>query len=338
MPNTTLGTVLSEGLKVIGEPEISALTATNILQLHLIEEINNTIAEIMELGEYEWTYKHATLTTTDDITTGSAAATNASTTVTSVDSDGDNAQNFTSVTNSMWFRLTSEQTSYGIASVDSTSDPNTLTLDTAFVGTTTTAGGYRCFQDTYSISTSDMDEIKIAAYGEGASWLDTIGGLPHDSQIRLVRLSQLYAAAGGDLHRDTSGKPRLMAQIGVDSSDNPQWILWPFPQDQYLINLWYTIRYSDLSTVSASLWGADAPPIAYAAVAHRVKKAACVWDKDYQQAQVWEERFQGALNLIRQRENGLEKERSMSVETYRRGGGSIYPVVSHQLFDTVRRR
>ena len=338
MPNTTLGNVLSEGLKVIGEPEVSSLDSSNILQLHLIEEVNNCVAEIMEMGEFDWTLKHTTLTTTDDVTTGSVAATASSLTITSVDSDGDDAQNFASVTASMWFRRTGDQTSYGIASVDSTSDPHTLTLDTAYVGATTTASGYRCFQDTYALSTSDLDEIKIVGFGEGSAVLPTLSGLTSDNRITLTSLEQIYRQAGGDLHADTGGRPRLMAQIGVDSSDNPQYVLWPFPTDDYLIDLWYTIRFTDASAYATVLWGNDAPPIAYTAVAHRVKAAACIWGMDWTQQQYWEQRYREATALLKRRENTLDQERSMGVETYRRHYTHPYPVRSGVLFDTKSAR
>ena len=338
MPATTLGAALNTGLRTIGDPPITALTSTNILQLTLIDELNNTIAEMMEMGEYDWTLKHTTLTTTEAVTTGSVAATNGSTTVTSVDSDGDNAQNFGSVTTNMWWRLDAEQTSYGIASVDSTSNPNTLTLDTAFVGTTTTAGGYKCFQDTYPITTSDMDEPQIVAYGEGASWGTSVNGIPNDKIIRQVPLRSIYERSFGDPHNNAGGKPNLFAVITKDSSDQQQWILYPYPDEEYVIDIWYSILYSDSSTFSAALLGDDAPAVAYAAIEHRMRMAACMWDKDFTQADKWEGRYREAIGLINRRNNSQNKEKALQLETYRQQYGSVFPVRSGYAFDHGYRR
>ena len=135
----TLGVVVNSGLKVIREPEVTAFTSTNILQEMLIEEANNGVRDI--LGRFmtspEWGLKRTTLTTTDDITTGTVTVTNGSTTVTS------SGNNFTSVTTSMWFRVTGDQTSYAISSIDTSTSPDTLTLANTYKGTTGSSKGYR---------------------------------------------------------------------------------------------------------------------------------------------------------------------------------------------------
>ena len=46
MPFSTLGAIVNAGLKEVGEPIITALTAGNILELALIEAANNAITEL----------------------------------------------------------------------------------------------------------------------------------------------------------------------------------------------------------------------------------------------------------------------------------------------------
>jgi hypothetical protein len=331
----TLGAVCNEGLKVIGEPEITAFTATNILQEHLIEEANNTIEDIMSRADFEWSLKRTTLVTTDDITTESVAVTNASTTVTSVTDAGVSAENFTNASTAMWFRRNNDTESYAISSISDTgSAPDTLVLENSYIGTTSTATGYRIFQDTYPLSTADIDDIQHIVYGNAQTWVSGVSANIPDNTIELANFYDLMRASGGDLHRDTSGKPRLAARVSVDTSDNPRLLLWPFPTDDYILDIWYTIRVSGNTTFATPLFNADAPQLAYSTVAHRLKSAACVWNRDFEQANVWEQRYQvGLMNLIR-KENSAERDASFSVATYRQDYGVTIPVRSAIYFDT----
>jgi hypothetical protein len=331
----TLGAVVNEGLKVIGEPEITAFTATNILQEHLIEEANNTVEDVMSRTDFEWSLKRTTLVTVDDLTTESAAVTNGSATVSSVTSAAAAANNFTNVsttTLTQWFRRENDTESYLIASVDKASNPDSVTLENNYIGTTSTAAGYRIFQDTYALSDTDLDDIQHITYGSAQSYLGG-AGVP-DNQIALVNMSDVMKASGGDLHRNTSGRPVMAVRLSVDASDNPRLLLWPFPTDDYILDIWYTIKMTSNTTFATAMFGADAPQLAYSTVAHRLKSVACVWNRDYEQANVWEQRYQvGLANLLR-KENGPERDASFSVATYRRDYGVTIPVRSGIFFDT----
>lgn len=329
----TLGAVVNEGLKVIGEPEITEFDSTNLLQEHLIEEANNTVEDIMSRMDFEWSLKRTTLVTADDISTGYAAVTNGSTTVTSVTSAGSGTTNFSNVTTSMWFRRTNDTESYAITAVN-TDVIHSLTLENSYIGSTSTAAGYRIFQDTYALTGSDMDDIQHIVFGNAQSFVSGVsGGLP-DNQIQMRNFSDLMNASGGDLHRNTSGKPVMAARISVDSSDNPRLLLWPFPTDDYILDIWHTIKVTSNTTFGTALFGADAPQLAYSTVAHRLKAASCVWNRDYEQANVWEQRFQvGLANLIR-KENSSERDASFDVATYRADYGVAIPVRSGIYFDT----
>jgi hypothetical protein len=321
----SIGDIVNAGLLCLKEPEIASFTTTNILQRHLIREANNAIREILALRDFEWGLKHTVLVTADDITTGTVTVTNASTTVVN------SGNNWGSVAAGMYFRVDGDRTSYEIASVNTGANPDELTLATAYVGTTSSTATYRIFKDTYAISTSDLDEIEIAAYGEGQTWAM---GVSPDNRIYLVSLSQIFSMSGGDLHLDTSGKPKFIARISVDSSDYPRYVLWPFPTDDYVIDIWYKILYSENSTFATNLFGGDAPQIAYDAVEHYVCAAAYKWDNMSQKASDSQRRYQESrLHLLR-RENSHDKEQSMSLYSPRRDYSVGIPGRSGTYFDT----
>ena len=109
MPNKTLGTILNAGLREIGEPPITALTSTNILELSLIESVNNTITEVNDAEEYSWTYGRTTISTVADVATRKCAVTKGARTVSSVNDRVVNATNWTSgVSAGMWIRIAND--------------------------------------------------------------------------------------------------------------------------------------------------------------------------------------------------------------------------------------
>ena len=308
----TLGVCVNEALITIGDPEVTAFTSTNILQQTLIDEANDTVDEILEAARYRWGLHRDSFTTDAKITSGEANVTNGSTTVTSVTSAGVGAQNFTGAAAGDYFRVSSDNTSYEIASVDVSSDPHTVTLADNFLGTTVTSGtGYTILKDVYSISVTNLDEIVIATYGESQAG---IGG----DRLKIVHPRELINLSGGDLHRWTGGKPRYMAEFSVDSSDVPRILLWPFPDSQYLIDLWYTIKYSN-TTFGTNMFGGDAPKVAYDAVSCRLKWRACIYDENYREADLWNQRYERARLQLLQRENRDHRdEQALTVESYRR--------------------
>ncbi len=336
MPKS-LGFCVNAALKEVGEPAVTEFTSTNILQQRLIEVGNNAVRGLVDRLDYDWLYKRTTLSTLEDITTGSAAVTNADATINSVDSDGNAATNWGSVAAGMWFRANATQKSYQIATATSSAEAE---LETAYLDATSTATGYRIFKDTYAISDSDFDimSLSVAAYGDSGTWSTGISGLLEDNHLDLVTLPELYRRSGGDPHRDTSGRPTLIAPIAADSSDNPQYKLWPAPLETFLIELWYTSFFSENTTFATNMFGGDAPESAYDYVEHKMVAAAHLWDEAFDQASVAEQKAElSLLNVIR-RENREKINVGFNVETYRRSYGVRYPTRSGITFDTVRRR
>ena len=330
----TLGAVINAALKDIKEPEITEFTSTNILEQALIEEANNAKRDILSRKRFNWGLSRTTLTTTDDITTGTVAATNGSTTITSKDDDGDNATNFGSVAAGMYLRVGSDKVSYKVTAVDSSvSGVHSLTIETAYVGTTTTSAEYVILKDEYGLSTSDLDSIQFVTFSDGQTWFGQSKGTGPNNEVGVVDMPELLSASGGDLHRNTSGKPMVLARIIADSSDQPVYKLWPYPKDQYVLDLWYTTKYTENTTFGTNLFGGDAPDLAYDAVEYRVCARAAKWDRNYVEQQYWMQQYQLAIiNLIRGPTTITPN--SMSVATYRRSYGINVRAESQIYFDT----
>jgi hypothetical protein len=327
----TLGVIINAALKEMGEPEITAFTADNILQQRLIEVANNAVRELTERLDYDWRLKRTTLVTNADITAESAAVTDGDATIKSVTSAGAAATNWGSVTANMMFRVTGTQKSYQIATATSSAEAE---LEVVYIDSTSTAIGYRIYQDTYAINDSDFGELVEASYGDSASWTTGVG----DDRLVVMPFSRLNKLAGGDRGRDTSGRPRAIAQIGVDSSNNEQFVLWPFPTSEFLIELWYTVEFTENETFGTVMFGNDAPASAYDYVEHKVVAAGLLWDEDIDKASVHEQMAQVAIANVIRRENRERIDVGMDVESYRRSYGIRYPSRSGMLFDTVLRR
>ena len=325
----SLGQIVNSGLKTIKEPEVTEFTSTNILQQELIEEANNRVSLLRNRLQFDWTLTRTSFVTTATVTDGYAACTNGSATVTSVDSAGADATDFGSVAVGMYFRRPSDTTSYLITAVDIFSTPNTLTLEQVYTGTTTTAAKYVALTDTYAITDTDFDELVNAGYGDGFAF-----GVGSKSNLHYVDFGTMFDASGGNMHTDSSGKPRLISHIEPDSSLQTQFRLWPYPDSLYLVELYYSKKFSANTTFATNMFGGDAPDIAYQFVEHGVRARACLFDKQEDEALVWEQRAREALKETERREAREDKEDGyFRVETYRTYGGSGIETRSQLAFD-----
>ena len=328
----TLGVVANAALKAIGEAEISVFTSGELLHEALIEEASNSVRSLLQKFRYGWGLGRTTLLTGATITTENAAVTNASTTVSSVTSEGANAQNWAAVTTDHFFRVNSTYNSYAISAVDSSSNPHALTLETDYVDSTDTAAGYTILKDTYDMTATDLGEFVIAQYGDGRGPF-----------LEKVDLSSVYQAAGGDLHRDSSGKPSLYTEIRRDSSGNRRLKFWPYPDSVLLIELQYSPRYTENTTFSTNMFGSggDAPDIAYDYVEARMCKRACQFDNDPNGVVYWEIECHGngrttyglLGDLIAAEHRDYKGDNAIKIETYRRSAPRGIPGRSQRAFD-----
>jgi len=311
----TLGATVNNGLREIGEPDITEFDASDQLQNTLIDDANEAAHDLLEASRFRWGLQRDYLSTTAVQDDGGVLVTNANTTVTSAAIGASTAvDNFGSASAGQFLRLDRDKESYRIASVDTSSSPDTLVIEDSYTGATEASASlaYTILQDTYALTFSDIDELLMARYGQAQATFGT-------DQIDIVDIQTLMARSGGDLHRNTSGKPILMAEVGVNSSDQPEYVFWPYPDSIFLFELYFTTKFTSNTTFGTNMLGGDAPDIAYDAIGHHVKWRACMWDNDYQKADRWMAAYERARFQIVARENRTQRsERQLSVKTYRK--------------------
>lgn len=343
----TVGAVVNSGLMAIGEPKITDFTSTNIIQSRLIEAANNAVRDIRERFNPDWVYKRTTLQLVADVTTEYAAATNGSASITSVDEDGNAAENWGSDIypagsglHQSYFRMNGDLHSYRIESVTTAVSPDIIVLEDAYRGTTTTAGGYRILTDTYKLPTTvfaEWGQLQRVVYGDAQAWTwGLTASVVQDRTVEIVSIEQMLDMAGGDLHRDTSGRPRYIAEIApISPTAYPAtFVVWPFPTENWILTLWYSTEYYEAESFSTVLFDSEAPASAYDAVEHAVVSEAHILNEDLETASIYGQKSQIAIaNLIR-RENRTRKDASFDVATYRKKYGINYPVRSGIWFDT----
>tara|TARA_R110000824_G_scaffold350600_1_gene537546 strand:+ start:1093 stop:2067 length:975 start_codon:yes stop_codon:yes gene_type:complete len=321
----TLGQTVNSALRTIGEPDIVEFTATNQLQNILIDTANEAVHDILEAARFRWGEKRDAFTTHAKLTTGGVNVTNGSTGVTSTDGDGAGADNFTNVAVGDFIRVGADLISYEVASVSTGASPDTLGLGDSYLGTTVTSGSsYTVLRDVYGISIANLDEIVLASYGDDGT------------EIKITDIQDIHDKANGDLHRNTSGRPSYMAEVGVDSSDNPKFLLWPYPDTAYLVSVWATTKFTSNTTFATNMFNGDAPDIAYDAVSHKLRERACIYDEDNAQAQYWGQQYDRARFQVIARESRQYRDgQNMSVETYRRSTPRGHASISQIVFDRV---
>lgn len=171
-------------------------------------------------GACSWSFaqKEYQVITTAAISSDSVTVTKGSATVTETTSDS----KWTTAVIGRKFRASPDSTWYTISNY-SNANPDTLTLDRVYEGTSATLAGYKIFQDTYSLS-SDTGEI--------TALLDTTRGFPLE-QISLQESDRMYPG------RATSGGPFMWALAGMDTSNIPKIQFYPIPSESH----GYLVRY-----------------------------------------------------------------------------------------------
>lgn len=329
----TLGDVINAALKTIREPEVTAFTATNILQQQLIEAANNAVREVMLRTRFRWGLSRAVFQTDADLTSGGAAVTNGSTTITCKDADGVDAATWTGIAAGWYFRDTANRQSYRLTAVDTGSTPHTATLETAYVGTTSSTGiSYVLLHDEYGLSTSDLRTIVQAQCTSNAVWTPAAyaegkGGLG------LWALEDLMQAAHSDPHLNTSGVPKALVAIGVDDSVQPRYKLWPYPGEDLVCELWYYKKFTEQSTFAATLFGAGAPADAEDAVEYACCARANLFDRQGGVVEYFESKKAASLaQLVREGADLMPNQ--ARVATFRRYAHGGVRVESQTAFDT----
>jgi len=328
----TVGAIVSAAGMEIGEPVLTAFETDNILQQRLIGEVNNGVRALQSKKRFAWSWQRALLTTTAKVTAGTIDVTNGSTTITSKDSAGANATNFTTMAAGWYVRVANDQQSYKLASVDTVSTPNTAVLETEYVGTTATTTSYTALLDEIALTDTDFDVLRFATFGQAGFYGDPTG-YQTDDQLALGDLPNMVQWAHGDFHRDTSGKPRMIARFGVDSTNQKVFKLWPYPDAAYVIELYGSTNYTEQTTFSAVPFGTDAPDLAYDALEFLTCAAACRWDNKMQQQAFWLARYDVAFKDLMAGSRTATMNQ-MGVAQFRRSVRRGAPGRSQQAFDT----
>ncbi len=202
------------------------------------------------------------------------------------------------------------------------------------VGETVTGGTSSVTSTVTSTNTTRvMDEIKHITYGQSATWAQGLSGQMGDNAINMVNMTRIMSESGGDLHRNTSGRPHLATIVSNAVNEDPRLLLWPFPTKAYLVDLWYKESFSDASVFSTDIFGGNAPGIAYQAVQARCKVRAAMFNEDRGRAQMWEQRYQSSIGHLMRRENREEIDAAFDLQTYRRDYGVTIPTRSGIYFD-----
>lgn len=176
--------------------------------------LNDRYRQIWQAAQWPFALKESFFSTVDDITSDSVTVTNGSTTVTETTSDG----KFTSSVIGRKFRRTGDNQFYEIDGY-SNANPDTLTLDRAYEGTSGTSAGYRVFQNVYSLD-SDVGQL-LSLYS------------PKDNQA-LTEVTQDWLDRISPT-RSGVGVPNWYAVLGRDSNDIYRVELYPVPNDDYAI-------------------------------------------------------------------------------------------------------
>ena len=331
----TVGDIMSNGLVVIGDPIITAVDTDNLLHTQMITEINDRVRMVVGRTRHRWCLQRDILQLTDDITTEYVAATAGSATISSVTSAGAAADNFGSVSAGMKIVVGSDTQAYKIDTVTTAASPDTITIEANYNGTTTTASSFVIFQDTYSTaSLSSYDEIRMASYGDASAW-PLLSGYDPTYELHVVDFSTIFRASGGNLYRNTSGKPKTVCHVASESSGNPQLLFWPYPTDDYPIEVFYSQKFSDQESFSSNIFGAGAPDLAYDFVDYGVRAVACRYaDFAKDDAEYWEKRANAALADLVARENrDFHSDGSLGAETYRNSSMNGVEARSQIAFD-----
>lgn len=180
--------------------------------------LNDRYRQIWAAAPWNFARKDALLSVVDDITSDSVTVTNGSATVTETTSDS----KWTSAVIGRYFRKTGDNQAYQISSY-ANANPDTLTLDRVYEGTSGTVKGYRIYQNIYSLAT-DVGQIEF--------FVDL------KNQRELQRVDRAYLDAAFP-NRPDPGPPLYWAPIGRDSNDIQQIELYPIPDAAFGISYRY---------------------------------------------------------------------------------------------------
>jgi hypothetical protein len=255
--------------------------------------LNDRYRQIWGAVPWNFAKKNAILQTTAEITSDSVTVTNGSTTVTETTSDG----KWTSSVVGREFRADSDNEYYTISAY-SNANPDTITLDRAYEGTTGTVHGYTIFQRIYTLA-NDVGQIL------------TMTDLNHQRPLECVSQQELDYV---DPNRGTYGEPRWYAPIGRDSNDIQQVELSFIPDEAYGISYSYVQEAPYITGGEAKL----VPQVFQSLLKHGWKADYWHWRCAFEDARGAEQAYAGQEELLFQYELNQMIAREMQNEPPKR--------------------
>ena len=239
----TLGSFFQQVMRECGDHPCDPLLGQQWLQ--------DRYASVLERAPWPFLIREATFNTTAEITAGTVIVTLGSATVTEVTS---NANGWSSSVEGRYFRRDGDSELYLIDTFGN-ANPDTLTLNRVYEGTTSTSTQYVICQRLYSLAADCRMVLNMSVI---------------DSPSPMIEVSQMQMD-DAILNRPMVGSPpRYWAPIGRDSSDLMRVELYPIPDEAHGI-LYHYIQSTP--TVADQ----DAPIIAN--VNHSVLRAG--WMSNY---------------------------------------------------------
>lgn len=226
----TYVTLVNDTLRQIGEDTTTTTlsASTNRFVRTLAEQVNRCRQEIWAEKRWRWAKSTSSFVTNPEYTTGTATVTTDTSTIALT------TGKFLSTHLGWRFKYGSDEQAYEIITVTSST---TASLDSVYVGSSG-SGSYALRKREYSLE-SDVDSV-IAITQVDA---DGIGNNYHSMEIMpLIEFS--LRAANPD--NSDSGYPYIAVELGLDTSSNVQYLLWPTPRYRKRIDYYYWKKYTNL--------------------------------------------------------------------------------------------
>lgn len=167
-------------------------------------------AQVLERHPWPFLIKEATFSTVAAITAGTVTVTNGSATVTETTS---NANGWSSSVEGRYFRRDGDTEFYPIDTFGN-ANPDTLTLNRVYEGSTGSTIGYTIFQRFYSLASDCRQVIYMIGINE---------------QTEMIQVSQTDLDIGVASRPAEGNPPTVWAMAGRDSSDNIRIEIYPIP-------------------------------------------------------------------------------------------------------------
>ena len=192
------------------------------------EWVNQTYQDVSSFYNWPWLVKRSVIQTLPDITTGTVAVTNDSTAITFSSAPS------ISVQDQFQIQITDDTNWYNISS--HTAASTSATLDVPYLGTTNGTAGYKLRKVVYSLPSS-LDRVMFIRQTDSDTKLNEIDPVTFFNQIP---------------DPNTTGSARNYYFQGLDTNQNWQIGLFPIPDAEINLLVWYFKKITEMTSDSES--------------------------------------------------------------------------------------